>query len=84
MLAAACSSTRLTRPKLDGEAVKRGYESLTGVDISQGLLEPCAYSPTSRQGNDVVKFYQVQKGKAVDISGWVKVPDTVALYDWSK
>jgi branched-chain amino acid transport system substrate-binding protein len=70
--------------KLDGEAVKRGYESLTGVDISQGLLEPCTYSPTSRQGNDVVKFYQVQKGKAVDISGWVKVPDTVALYDWSK
>lgn len=70
--------------KLDGEAVKSGYESLTGLDVSQGLMEPCTYSPTSRQGNDAVKFYQVQNGKLVDISGWVKVPDTVALYDWSK
>jgi len=70
--------------KLDGEAMKKGYESLTGLDVTQGMQGPSTYSPTNRQGSDVVKFYQVQKGKEVDISGWVKVPDTVALYDWSK
>jgi branched-chain amino acid transport system substrate-binding protein len=70
--------------KLDGEAMKTGYESLTGLDIGQGLEGPITYSPTNRQGTDVVKFYQVQKGKEVDISGWVKVPDCVALHDWSK
>jgi hypothetical protein len=70
--------------KLDGEAMKTAYESLTGLDIGQGLEGPITYSPTNRQGTDVVKFYQVQKGKEVDISGWVKVPDTVALHDWSK
>jgi branched-chain amino acid transport system substrate-binding protein len=70
--------------KLDGEAMKTAYESLTGMDIAQGLLGPCAYSSTSRQGTDVTKFYQVKGGKEVPISGWVKVPDCVALHDWSK
>lgn len=70
--------------KLDGEAMKAAYESLTGLDLGQGLVGPCTYSPTNRQGSDVTRFYQVQKGKEVAISGWVKVPDCVALHDWSK
>jgi branched-chain amino acid transport system substrate-binding protein len=70
--------------KLDGEAMKTAYESLTGLDIGQGLVSPITYSPTNRQGTEMTKFYQIQNGKEVDISGWVKVPDTVALHDWSK
>ncbi len=70
--------------KLDGEAMKIAYESLTGLDLGQGLVGPNTYSPTSRQGTDVTKFYQVKGGKEVPISGWRKVPDCVALYDWSK
>ncbi len=70
--------------KLTGEDMKKAYESLTGLDIGQGLVSECTYSPTNRQGTDKTKFYQVQKGKEVDISGWVKVPDCVALHDWGK
>lgn len=70
--------------KLDGEAMKKAYESLTGLDISQGIQGPNTYSPTSRQGSDVVKFYQIKGGKEVDISGWKKAPDCVSLHDWGK
>lgn len=70
--------------KLDGEAMKTAYESLTGMEANQGLTGPCAYSPTSRQNTNVVRFYQVRNGKEVPISGWRKVPDCVSLYDWSK
>ena len=70
--------------KLGGEAMKTAYESLTGLDTTQGLLGPCTYSPTSRQATDVVKFYAVKGGKEVPLTGWRKVPDCVALYDWGK
>ncbi|MBM3141941.1 MAG: hypothetical protein FJ005_02685 [Chloroflexi bacterium] len=70
--------------KLDGEAMKTAYESLTGLDLGQGLVGPCTYTPTNRQGTDVTKFYAVKGGKEVSISGFRKVPDCVALYDWSK
>jgi hypothetical protein len=64
--------------------MKTAYESLTGLDISQGIQGPNTYSPTSRQGSDVVKFYQVKGSKEVDISGWKKVPDCVSLHNWGK
>jgi len=70
--------------KLDGEAMKNAYESLTGLDVTQGIQGLSAYSPTSRQGSDVVKFYQIKGGKEVDISGWKKVPDCVSLFNWGK
>ena len=69
---------------IDGEAIKAAYESLTGLDLSQGIVGPCTYSPTNRQGADVTKIYQVQNGKNVDISGWLKVPDCVGMHDWSE
>ena len=69
---------------IDGEAMKTAYESLTGVDLGHGQVGPCTYSPTNRQGSDQTKIYQVQNGKNVDISGWLTVPDCVALYDWSE
>ena len=69
---------------LDGEAMLRGYLSLTGQDVSQGIEGPCTYSATNRQGSDVVKFYQVESGKVVPISDWIKVPDCVALHDFSE
>jgi branched-chain amino acid transport system substrate-binding protein len=70
--------------KVDGEVFLHALESLTGEDIAQGLTGPCVWSPVSRQGSDVVKFYAVKGGKEVPISGWRKVPDCVALHDWSK
>ena len=70
--------------ELDGEDMKVAYESLTGLDISQGLTGPCTYSPTNRQGSDVTKFYVVKGGKNVPLTGWRKVPDCVALHDWSE
>ncbi len=70
--------------KLDGEAMKAAYESLTGLDLGQGLVGPCTYSPTNRQGSDVTRFYIVKGGKEVPLTDWVKVPDTVALHDWGK
>ncbi len=70
--------------KLGGEAMKAGYEALTGMDLAQGLTGPVAYSPTSRQSVDQTKFYQVKNGKEVPISGWRKVPDCVSLHDWSQ
>jgi hypothetical protein len=70
--------------KLDGEAMKTAYESLTGLDLGQGLVGPCTYSPTNRQGTDVTKFYAVKGGKEVSISGFRKVPDCVSLYAWPK
>ena len=70
--------------KLDGEAMLHAYESLTGMDVTQGLMGPCAYSPTSRQGCDIVKFYEVRSGKVVPITDWRKVPDCVSLYDWGE
>ncbi|MBM3154167.1 MAG: hypothetical protein FJ008_02405 [Chloroflexi bacterium] len=71
--------------KLDGRHMREAYESLTGLDISQGIQGPNTYSPTNRQGSEVVKFYQVKGGKEVDISGWKQVPDCVSLHtDWTK
>jgi len=70
--------------KLSGEAMKTAYESLTGLDITQGITGPCTYSPTNRQFCDVVKFYAVKSGKEVPLTGWTKAPDCVSLYDWGK
>ena len=70
---------------LDGEAMLNdGYLSLTGQDVFQGITGVCTYSATNRQATDVVKFYQVKSGKVVLITDWVKVPDCVALHDWSE
>lgn len=70
--------------KLTGEHMKAGMEATTGMDVGQGLIAPIAYSPTSRQNTEYVKFYQVKGGKLIPISGWRKVPDCVSLHDWSK
>jgi len=69
---------------INGETHKEAMESLTGVDVLQGIQGPCQYSATSRQGSDVVKFYQCQNGKEIDTTGWRKVPDCVSLHDWSE
>ena len=70
--------------ELDGEAMLRAYESLTGLDVTQGIQGPCTYSPTSHQGSDTVRFYQVKSGKLVPLSDWRKAPDCVSLHDWSQ
>lgn len=67
--------------KLDGEAMYKAYQKLTGFD-RYGLTGPCTYSPTSRRGSDLMRYYQVKGGKLVSISGWVKAPDAVALHAW--
>jgi len=66
--------------KMDGEAMYKAYQKLTGFD-SGGVMGPgCAYSPTSCKSNEFVRFYRVQSGKTVPITDWVKAPDAVSLY----
>lgn len=68
--------------KLDGEATYQAYQKLTGFS-RQGAFGPCAYSPTSRRGSEMVRFYRVQSGKLIPITDWQKTPDAVSLYpDW--
>ena len=68
--------------KLDGEAMYQAYQRMTGFD-RKDLVGPCAYSPTSRKGCDMVKLYRVESGKVVPITDWVKAPDAVSLYpEW--
>lgn len=67
---------------LNGDVMLAAFESLTGQEFMQGIQSPCTYSPTSRQGSDMLKIYEVQNGKEVDISGWRKVPDCVSLHDF--
>lgn len=65
---------------LDGEAMLRAYLKLGGGDHRQGLTGDCAYGPESRRGSTMVKFYRVQSGKLVPITGWRKAPDAVSLH----
>ena len=68
--------------KVGGEHVYKGLQGLTGTD-SQGVSGPCAYSPTSRKLTAMVRFYSVQSGKSVPITGWVNAPDAVSMHkDW--
>jgi branched-chain amino acid transport system substrate-binding protein len=65
--------------KLDGEAMFKAYQKLTGFK-RQGITGPNAYSPTSRRGSLEVKFYQVKGARAVPITDWIKAPDAVSLH----
>ena len=69
--------------KLDGEAMYQAYQKLTGFD-NQGLAGVNTYGPNSRRPSDVTKFYRIQGGKCVPITGWVKMPDAVSLHDWNE
>lgn len=66
--------------KLDGDAMYRAYQKLGGGTHRQGMTGNCTYGPDSRRGSDMVKFYRVQKGKLVPITGWRKAPDAVSLH----
>lgn len=68
--------------KLDGEAVFQAYTKLGGGDHRQGLAGDCAYGPESRRGATMVKFYRVQSGRLVPITGWRKAPDAVSLHQF--
>ncbi|MEJ2717364.1 MAG: ABC transporter substrate-binding protein [Deltaproteobacteria bacterium] len=67
--------------KLNREELYKSFQNMTGLS-RDGIVGPCAYSPTSRRGSEVVKFYKVTNGKIVPITGWVKTPDAVALHKW--
>ena len=72
---------RVGKNKISREEIFKSYQNLTGME-RQGILGPCEYSPTSRRGSRVVKFYKVTAGKIVPITDWVKTPDAVSLYKW--
>ncbi len=72
---------RVGADKLTREEIYNSYQKVTGLS-REGILGPCAYSPTSRRGSDVVKFYKVTGGKIVPITDWVKTPDAVSLHKW--
>jgi branched-chain amino acid transport system substrate-binding protein len=67
--------------RLTKEEIYVSYQNITGLD-HLGIEGPCAYSPTSRRGTKVVKFYRVTKGKIVPITDWVETPDAVSLHKW--
>ena len=72
---------RVGKNKITREEVYKSYLNISGLG-KEGITGPCAYSPTSRRGSDVVKFYKVTGGKIVPITGWTKTPDAVALHNW--
>jgi len=65
--------------KINGEVFYNAVQKLTGEDVTQGVVGPIDFSPTSRQASKYVRFYQVKSGKLVSISGWVEAPNAVAL-----
>jgi branched-chain amino acid transport system substrate-binding protein len=67
--------------KLDGDVIFKAYQKLAGFH-RQGLAGPNAYSPTSRRGSRDLKFYRVKDARVVPITGWIKAPDAVSLYNW--
>jgi branched-chain amino acid transport system substrate-binding protein len=72
---------RVGKDKITREEVYKSYQNITGLS-RDGITGPCAYSPTSRRGSRVVKFYKVTGGKIVPITDWVKTPDAVSLHKW--
>jgi len=72
---------RVGPDKISRDEVYQSYQKMTGLS-RDGILGPCAYSPTSRRGSDVVKFYKVTGGKISPITDWVKTPDAVSLHKW--
>jgi hypothetical protein len=73
---------RVGKSKITREEIFTSYQNLTGLE-REGITGPCTFSPTSRRGADVVKFYKVKGGKIVPITDWVKTtPDAVALHKW--
>jgi branched-chain amino acid transport system substrate-binding protein len=75
------AAKRVGKNKVTREEVYNSYQNITGLD-RQGISGPCAYSPVSRRGSNVVKFYEVTGGKIVPVTDWVKTPDAVALHKW--
>jgi len=67
---------KVTREEIFNSYLRLTYRSRDGIS---GL---CAYSPTSRRGSRVVKFYKVTGGKIVPITEWFKTPDAVSLHKW--
>ncbi len=72
---------RVGKDKISREEIYKSYQNITGLD-KEGITGPCTYSPTSRLGSNVVKFYKVTGGKIVPITDWTKTPDAVALHKW--
>jgi len=72
---------RVGKNKITREEIYKSYLNISGLG-KEGITGPCAYSPTSRRGSDVVKFYKVTGGKIIPITDWIKTPDAVALHKW--
>ncbi len=63
------------------EVMYESYMAITGLS-TQDIGGPCDYSPQSRRGSKMVKFYRVTDGKIVPITDWQETPDAVSLADW--
>jgi hypothetical protein len=68
--------------KIGGDAMIKAFESLTGKDVTQGVLGACGYSPTSRVASRQIKLYRIKSGKVVPITDWITAPDCVSLGKW--
>jgi len=65
--------------KLQPDDMYKAYQKLTGLKRA-GIQGPCAYSPTSRRGSNVIQAFRVQNGKIISIGGWRTMPDAISLY----
>jgi len=75
------AAKRVGPDKVTREEVYKSNENITGLS-REGIVGPCAYSPTSRRGSEVVKFYKVTGGKILPVTDWIKTPDAVSLHKW--
>ena len=58
---------------LDGEAIKKGLETLKDFDTG-GITAPVTFTAQSHRGTVEAKIYQVRNGKLVPITDWMRAP----------
>ena len=63
---------------LDGKAVFDALCNMKDFDMG-GIMPPLSYGPgvtwTDRQGGSAIKMTEVQNGKVVILSDWLRTPD---------
>jgi branched-chain amino acid transport system substrate-binding protein len=72
---------RVGKDKISRNEIFTSFHNLTG-NSRNGVTGEVAYSPQSRRGTKVVKFYKATGGKIVPITDWIETPDAVSLHQW--
>jgi len=59
--------------------IRKGFEQFKNFDTG-GLAPPLTFTATDHRASMAAKIYQIQKGKMVDVSGWVELPRDMAYF----